>query len=286
MTPLRASREGVALLPWLAAAVLWAGLVTPMRADQDLRLKDQARIRQDRVKADRRSREVEGLKRRISASLDRACRGSSDPAALRQAMIASSASLPLSPFSLSVTGGVAAGAAIEAQGSESAVFELLRRIGDPGRGSFLRTVTVRERGGVWTVSAQTGVVDTTPAVLKAPLSPCDSARPSAAPTPSAPTPPVAPVKPRPSAKPVRESAPPPPSPTPEMAPPPPTPPFTLVAFLESGGRARASLLVGEEVRVVSIGDQVSGWRCVSIDRDLGVDFVSATGFRATLRAAR
>lgn len=284
MKSARVSRELMALLPWLAAALLWAGLVSPMRADQDLRLRDQARIRRDRVRVERKTREIQSLRGRVATSLDRACRASSDPAALRQRIVGASSGLALSPFSLSVTGGVGAGAAVEAEGAESAIFEFLRRIGDPARGSFLRGVSVRERGGRWSVAAQTGVVDALPAGFGPPLPECGlpvSASPTPTPSPSSP----ASARVRPVSKPNVPAPAPAPEPTVAPPPPPPVPPFTLVAFLETGGRARVSVRVGDDVRVVSVGDQLSGWRCVSIDRDEGVGFVSASGDRAVLRAA-
>lgn len=276
----------MALLPWLAAALLWVGLVSPMRADQDLRLRDQARIRRDRANVERKTREIQALRARIATSFDRACQGSSDPAALRQRIVGASSGLALSPFSLSVTGGVGAGATVEAEGPESAIFELLRRIGDPARGSFLRSASVRERGGQWSTAAQTGVIDVLPGGFGPPLPEC-GAPASVSPTPSPSASPSSPGRAR--VRPVSRPPLPVPSPDsePTAAPPPapPVPPFTLVAFLETGGRARVSIRLGDEVRVVSVGDQVSGWRCVSIDRDEGVGFVTASGDRAVLRAA-
>ena len=60
------------------------------------------------------------------------------------------------------------------------------------------------------------------------------------------------------------------------------PPFFLVGFLTSGGKVRVSVRLGDEVRVISEGDQIAGWRCLSIDRDEGAVFASGTGARAVL----
>jgi hypothetical protein len=64
----------------------------------------------------------------------------------------------------------------------------------------------------------------------------------------------------------------------------PAPPFTLVAFLISKGKSRVSLRVRDEVRVVSAGESVDGWKCVSIDSDEGAVFTSPAGRRAVLKA--
>ena len=65
---------------------------------------------------------------------------------------------------------------------------------------------------------------------------------------------------------------------------PPPAPFALVAFLRSEGRSLVSLRVGEEIRVVAVGDAVDSWKCVSIDRDEGAVFTSPSGARLILKA--
>lgn len=275
------SRELLAILPWLAAALVWVGLVAPMRADQDLRLRDQARIRRDRLKVEIRTREIESLRQRVGSTLGQACRASADPASLRQRIVASTSGLALSPFSLSVNGGPGAGATVEAVGSDAAIRDLLRRLGDPARGGFLRSVTIRDRAGRPSASATTGVLDGLPSGLVPVMPPCDP-NPAPAPTPS----PVStvrnagPTKPRTAPRDVA----PPPVPLPAATPPPPVPPFTLVAFLSAEGRSRISIRMGDEVRVVAVGESVSGWRCVAIDRDEGAVFVLPSGARAVLLA--
>ena len=132
--------EGIAALPWLAAGVLWFGLIVPMRAEQETLLGEQSRIRRDRVETDRSARETRVLGARAAAALGSACRASTDPAMLRQRAVAATAGLDLSPFTLSVTGGPAGGTLIETTGPRSDVQELLRRLGDPARGGFLRSV--------------------------------------------------------------------------------------------------------------------------------------------------
>ena len=64
----------------------------------------------------------------------------------------------------------------------------------------------------------------------------------------------------------------------------PVPPFTLVAFLISNGKNRVSIRVGDEVRVISVGDSVEGWKCVSIDRDEGAVFATPENARVVLKA--
>jgi hypothetical protein len=61
-------------------------------------------------------------------------------------------------------------------------------------------------------------------------------------------------------------------------------PFTLVGFLRSEGKSRVSVRVGGEVRVISVGESVLGWTCVSIDRDEGAVFTSPEKPRLVLRA--
>ncbi len=282
----RPSREVLALLPWLAAAVVWLGVVSPMRADQENRLSQQSRIRRERVKADRELRETETLRARIGGALATACRASSDPAALRQRTVAAAAGLALSPFALTVTGGPDGGATVDASGPRATVMELLRRLGDPARGGFLRGATVRDKGGNWGISAATGVFESFPGgMVPAPRActgipdPSPSAEaPSGARTPG-PAPRPGPVrKAMPSVTPSEPSSPVAPA---ELAP---APSFTLVAFLISNGKSRVSIRVRDEVRVISVGDSVEGWKCVSIDRDEGAVFTAPEHGRVVLKA--
>lgn len=274
--------EGIAVLPWIAAGVLWFGLIAPMRADQENLLAEQSRIRRDRVKNDRLTRETRALGARAATALASACRASTDPAMLRQRVVAATAGLDLSPFALSVTGGAAGGALIEAEGPRSDVQELLRRLGDPARGGFLRTVAVRQAGSRWSASASTGFVGPAPSGLLAPIRAC-----GVTPTAPAETPPPAPATPTPRRAGVRPSR---PSLTAEIPPPisvpapEPSAPFTLVAFLRTDGQSRVSIRAGSQVQIVSVGDRVLGWTCVSIDRDEGAVFTSPDGARLVLRA--
>ena len=64
----------------------------------------------------------------------------------------------------------------------------------------------------------------------------------------------------------------------------PAPPFTLVAFLISNGKSRVSIRVRDEIRVISVGDSVEGWKCVSIDRDEGAVFTTPEHGRVVLKA--
>ena len=272
------SREARALLPWVGAALVWFALVAPMRADQGGRLAEQSRARRERLKSERVSREIGELRARMAASLGSSCRASTDPAALRQAAIAATSGLALSPFALTVTGGASGGAQVEAAGSPRAALELRNRLGDPALGGFLRSAAVRDRGGRYVVSASTGVLSVLPANLP-PAGPCASAAEPAEPEPAVAV----------AAAPPKVRTPPPPRPTPRVEPsaiapsdPQEQPPFFLVGFLTSGGKVRVSVRVGDEVRVVSEGDQVAGWRCLSIDRDEGAVFASGTGARAVL----
>ena len=279
----RPSREVLALLPWLAAAVVWFGAVSPMRASQENRLSQQSRIRRDRVKAERELRETEGLRARIGVALATVCRASSDPAALRQRTVAAAAGLSLSPFALTVTGGPDGGATVDASGPRAMALELLRRLGDPARGGFLRGATVRDKSGNWGVSAATGVFESFPGgIIPAPRT-CTG-------TPEAPPAEASPETraPRPAPGPglVRKAT---PSPTAPALPMPaleqaPAPPFTLVAFLISNGKSRVSIRVRDEIRVISVGDSVEGWKCVSIDRDEGAVFTTPEHGRVVLKA--
>lgn len=276
--------EGIAALPWLAAGVLWFGLIVPMRADQETLLGEQGRIRRDRVKTDRSARETKAKGVRAAAALGSACRASTDPAMLRQRVVAATAGLDLSPFALSVTGGLAGGALIEAEGPRSDVQELLRRLGDPSRGGFLRTVTVRQTGSRWNASAATGFVGPAPSGLLPPIPAC-GASPDVPPAqiPLESSHGASPPMPRD----VRASRPSPPMPIlpPVFVPAPePEAPFTLVAFLHSDGKSRVSLRTGSEVRIVAVGDLLLGWTCVSIDRDEGALFTSPEGERFVLQA--
>lgn len=283
MTKRRSSLEILALVPWLAAAVVWFGFVSPMRADQERRLSEQSRTRRERVKAERGLRETQALHARIGSALATVCRDSPDPAALRQRAVAAAAGLPLSPFTLAVTGGPQGGATVDASGPRGSVLELLRRLGDPGRGGFLRSVFIRAKGSIWTLSASTGVFESFPqGVIPAPrVCPgvSDPPRPATASDPQAEKPP------RRSGPPVKPSVPPSgpivSTPVVETRP---APPFTLVAFLMSEGKSRVSIRVRDEVRVISVGDSVDGWKCLSIDRDDGAVFTSPQGARVVLKA--
>ncbi len=275
----RIGREVRALLPWLAAALVWFGLVAPMRADQENRLNQQSRVRRERLKAERGLRESQALRERIAEALAKVCRASPDPAALRQRTVAAATGLPLAPFALTVTGGPEGGATVEATASRNAARELLRRLGDPARGGFLRSVTIREKGGSSSVSATTGLFASFPAgILPAPA-PCSGvADPAAASAePEAPRAAPRPVSPAPRARPTPSPAPAPSIPAAGAAEPAPAPPFTLVAFLSAEGKARVSIRVRDEIRVVSVGEWVDGWKCASIDRDEGAVFTSPQG---------
>lgn len=272
------SREAAALVPWIIAGFVWFGWIGPMRVDQAGRLSLQSQSRRDRLKADRASKIAAIQKRRVSTALAATCRASPDPAALRQRAVAASAGLPLSPLALSVVGGPGGGATVDAEGSKGAILELLRRLGDPARGGFLRAVALRQRSGRWNVSSTTGVLDVVPPGLVTSLMPCDgvgelpSLEPSPAPTPAS----IVQV--------IRRRAPPLPDvmlPTPEPIV---EPPFSLIGFLSSGGRVRVSIRARDQVRVLSAGDVVDGWRCASVDRDEGAVFTSPDGKRLVLKA--
>lgn len=275
--------EGLAALPWIAAGLLWFGLVAPMRAGQETLLAEQSRIRRDRLKSDRLARETKAMSARAAAALSSACRASTDPALLRQRVVAATTGLNLSPFALSVTGGAAGGALVETEGPRSDVQELLRRLGDPARGGFLRSVTVRQTGSRWTASAVTGLVGPAPPGVLPTMAACgNKTEESPAETPHAAQPSPTPrrgtvrsVSPAPSAA----ITPPTLVPAPE-----PSAPFRLVGFLSADGRSRVSLRTGSEVQIVSVGDRILGWTCVSIDRDEGAVFTSPEGARLVLRA--
>lgn len=278
----RMGREVLALLPWIAAAFLWFGLVVPMRAEQETRLNQQSRVRRERVKAERDARETQALRARVGSALGTACRASSDPATLRQRVVAASFGLPLSPFALTVTGGPEGGATVDASGARGAALELLRRLGDPARGGYLRVASIREKGGAWVISATTGVLESFPGGIMPERPVC-----SGIPDP----PPAEAVAGSQGSKPIRSGPPRPPTPAlnpPEALPAPtleptPGPPFTLVAFLVSVGKSRVSIRVRDEVRVIAPGDEVEGWKCVSIDRDEGVVFASPLHGRVVLK---
>jgi hypothetical protein len=277
-------REILAILPWLLAAMVWFGVLTPMRAMEENRLAEQTRTRRERLKADRASRGIEALQARLAAALKGACRGSSDPSILRERAVRATKGLALAPFSLSVTGGVDGGAVVEAGGSRGAVIEFLDRIGDPSRGGFLRSASIRDRAGRWSISAATGILESFQgaSVPRPPACPDAPYAPPADPGPRAENA-RGPERPAPPAPP-RELPTPPLTFAPEASGPAP-PPFTLVAFLMSRGRTRASLRIGDEIRVVSAGDVTLGWRCVSIDRDEGAVFDSPSGGRVVLRSS-
>ncbi len=264
-------------LPWLGAAALWVGVVQPLRAEQETRLLEQSRVRRDRAKDDRTARTAGLLTARVQNALGSSCRVADDPASLRQGAVAATMGLDLSPVRLSATGGPDAGANIDAEGPRASVEELLRRLGSTRRGGFLRTVTIRMKGSRWDASITTGLLASLPASLS-PTVVC------AALTDAQPAPVVGFVPP-----PRVRSNPSPVSVRPEIAPPVFTPaleepkPFTLVGFLRSEGKSRVSVRVGGEVRVISVGDRVDGWTCISIDRDEGAVFTSPEKPRLVLR---
>jgi hypothetical protein len=274
------SREGRAVLPWVGAFLVWFLIVQPLREADGTRLSDQAAVRRERVRADRAIRETEVLRQRIGKALGASCRASDDPATLRQRVVSSMAGLGISRFALSVTGGPGGGASVEAEGARPTIMELTARLGDPGRGSFLRSFATREMGSRFAASVTTGVLGSAPAgllstheceTIREPV-PLPSETPS--PTPSLTATPRAVVR-APSF-----------TPTPVVhveAPAAPAPPFTVVGFLFSEGRPRVSVRVLDEVRVLSVGDEFNGWRCLSIDPDAGAVFVSAAGDRAILK---
>jgi len=172
---------------------------------------------------------------------------------------------------------------VEAEGSRSSTLELVRRLGDPARGGFLRSVSIRDLRSMWAVSVTTGVIHAANVGPAGPIPPCpaetESARvevpspPPAQSRPSRPAPAV--VAPR---SPEVE-----PTPTADRPPVEAPPPFSLVAFVMTQGTTRVSVRNGAEVRVLSVGDEVAGWRCLSIDRDEGAIFANATGRRVVLR---
>ena len=271
------------VMPWLGAALLWFALIAPMRSDQESRLAGQERLRREGLSAEQSLREIQSLRVRVARALSSACLALSDPAALRQRSVAATAGLALSAFNLSVTGGTGGGAGVEAAGTHGVLTELLRRLNDPARGGFLRSASLRNSGGRWSLSAGTGVLDTFPGRIMPSPGPC----------------PLAPDPAAPDGEPARQAVPPPrsghavgrsvPTPAPESTTPAsdfapaPTPPFTLVAFLSAPGQNRVSVAVRGEVRVVSVGDRIEGWTCVSIDRDEGAVFTSASGERLLLK---
>ena len=290
MTSRRAGPELQALLPWLAAGFLWFAVLPPLRSGEADRLSEQSAIRRDKVRAERALREALDIRTRMGAAFAGLCRASSDPAALRQRAVAATSGLPLSPLSLSVMGGGGGGASIEAAGARRAILILVERLGDPARGGFLRTVSLREKGALSLVSATTGVFDTLPPGLPAP-----SAVPSCGDDPDLPPGPAAAEAPkahRPASIGSR-------APSPGLSGAPQTqpaievlpdasapPPFSLIAFVSSAGKTRVSLRAGDEVRFVGAGEQIAGWRCLRIDRDAGAEFVSPAGERVVLRALR
>ena len=280
----RLSPGAAAILPWMGVLLLWIGVIAPIASDQEGRLSKQSATRRDRLKAERAVRESAALKERLGRALESACRASSEPSALRQRAVFATSGLALSPFSLSVTGGAQGGAMVEASGSKGAALALVQRLGDPSRGGFLRSVTLKEKTGRWSASAVTGVLDVFPAELLKVPAPCAVASDPLVQEPEVGKPP------KPTRVPVPVRA---PSPregvaAPEAAPtpvPPSAPPFTLVAFLSAGPKTRVSIKVGEEVRVISVGDSVNGWTCLSIDRDEGAAFRSPANVRIVLNPA-
>jgi hypothetical protein len=268
-------------LPWFGAALMWVAVIEPLRAEKASRLSEQSHVRRSRVKAERTAREAQALTARMQAALAAACQASTEPAALRQRTVAATTSLNLAPVSLTVTGGADGGATIDAAGSRQASRELLRRLGDPASGAFLRSATIRGSDDRWSVSAVTGLLGPFPAGIGLASAPCGGVPSSEPPPLETPTPPGrergSPQRTTPPLSLPTETAPQPalPEPTP--------PPFTLVAFIESEGKCRVSVQVRGQVRVVSVGERIDGWSCVSIDRDEGAVFTSLTQGRLVLK---
>ena len=272
-----------ALLPWLGAALLWFAVIEPLRAERATRLSDQSQVRRSRVKAERTARTAGALIGRVNGALAAACQASTEPATLRQRTVAATASLNLAPVSLTVTGGADGGATIDAAGARRAARELLRRLGDPASGGFLRSVTIRERDDRWSVSAVTGLLGRFSAGLGPASAPCLAAPSSDPSLPETPPPPPSQERwssPKATPAPVSMST---ETASLPAAPEPTPPPFALVAFIESEGKRRVSVRVGGLIRVVSVGDLVDGWSCVSIDRDEGAVFTSPTQGRLVLK---
>lgn len=267
-------------LPWLAAAALWVAVVQPLRAEQETRLLEQSRIRRDRVRVDRTAREAGALAARVQTALASSCRAADDPASLRQGVVAATSGLDLAPVRLSASGGPDAGATLDAEGPRPAIEELLRRLGSTQRGGFLRAVTIRMKGSHWAASVTTGLLGSLPASLGPAVSCAEKPDEQSAPAVDTSVRRPSRVRPSPSPLVVRADVPPPlVTPVPE-----PPSPFTLVGFLRSEGKSRVSVRVGGEVRVISVGESVLGWTCVSIDRDEGAVFTSPEKPRLVLRA--
>ncbi len=277
----RLSRAVAAVLPWLLAGLVWFGVIPSMRAEQEDRLAQQARARRDRLNSDRAVRDAQALRTRIGTALGSACRASADPAALRQRTVAATSGLALSPVTLAVTGGPDGGALVDAQGSRSAVLGLVKRLGDPGRGSFLRLLTLRERDGRWSVSAATGVLQSLPGGIVGARPNCSDLPDPGAAEAARPAPPSARPKLAATRSTPNTSKPPAPLKAPTAEPP---PPLTLVAFLVAEGKSRVSIRAGGQVRVLAVGDQIDGWTCISIDRDEGAVFMSQAKGRLVLKA--
>jgi hypothetical protein len=264
-----------ALAAWLVAAAVWVALVSPIRAEREGRLDQQSGIRRERLHSTRAAHETSILQSRIDAAFAGACRVENDPSSIRQRAIAASRGLALEQFSLTVNPGPPAGTQVEAIGPRADLLTLARRVGRPENGGFLRNVALRERDGTWSLSATSGVI-AGDGRLAAGTRPCAAAaepmpRPDATPVVAVPR---SRPRPSPSATPIELV------PTPEPEPP---APFVLVGLLRSEGRSRASIRVGSAVRVVSPGDVVEGWKCLSIDRDEGVVFEFQGGRRVVLR---
>jgi|CXWL01.1.fsa_nt_gi hypothetical protein len=275
--------EGLAaLLPWFGAALMWFAVIGPLRAEKATRLSEQSQVRRAKVKAERTAREAQSLTTRINTAMPGACQASTEPASLRERTIAATTSLNLAPVSLTVTGGADGGASIDAAGSRRASRELLRRLGDPAFGGFLRSVTIRERGDQWSLSAATGLLGRFPAGIGPASAACGEVPFSEPPPLETLTPPSQERWSPEVATPAAISLPSETEPLLAAAEAPP-PPFILVAFIESEGKRRVSVRVGGEIRVVSVGDTIDGWSCVSIDRDEGAAFTSLTRGRFVLK---
>lgn len=289
MTGRRYGKEMAAVLPWVGVALIWFGWIAPLRASEAFKLAEQSQIRRDRLKASGQIREAQLMLARVKMALAASCRPSTEPAALRQRTIAATSGLRLSLFSLSVTGPPTPEASVEAEGNRAVILELARRLGDPGDGGFLRSVSIRDLGGRFGASAIRAPFETPSGGWIEPIPQCGL--PSQSDHRAAdPEPQRSPMQERPGT--VRPATVRPATAEPMAAPtlaldPPrePPPPFALVGFLTTEGQPRVSVRSGNQVLVVSVGEQVLGWRCLSIDRDEGAVFEAARGQRVVLRAS-
>lgn len=267
-----------ALAPWMAAALISLGPLTSAREEASALAGEQTAERARRLRTEKSLRNLEALAARVE-KFTGAPTAAGEPlsaAALRRRGVDALRGLSLAPATLSTGASLGGGISIAGEGSLGTALELLARLGDPGRGSFLRSFVLRGEGRDLSVTAEAGVLPLaqglTPPRLALPRDPFafGSARPSA---PRAAT----------SREPSR------PAPTPEIVTPAvatptgPVVPFTLQGIVRRGATVEAAILLGGVVRLIKPGDRISGWTCESIDADLGVVFSSATGGRVRLR---